>query len=427
MKISVDQYRKLGIVSLRFFGTFAAFLMHFTIAVKLGASKAGMFYIVFAIVSIASTISRLGLDYAVTKYVSEYTSEKNNKSVSAIYRFSVIAILLMGTILTTLLVAISQPLAVGVFGLSDLQIVLIVMSLGILPYSLLVMTAHAFQGSSDIALAVFFQVILHPLLMTLLFVTIFSTYGLNGAAYAFTVSAFVSFVFVYYAWHIKKPVDGYSNVDRNAVFRVSLPILVSFLSQQALQHTPVILLGILSTTAQAGIYGVSHRLVSVVSIAVVAANFIVAPKAASYYAAGKLDKLQQLAHRGSEVSLLVGGPILVFLLLFPEFVLSFFGDEYIAGKLVLCVLLIGQFSNLLNGSGSILLMMTVGQVKFMLINFCGFLTCFIVALGMIPLFDSIAAASSVSIALCTINIWRYWATKSLIGISSLPRMPNLSR
>jgi|GEM_PF-2070697 len=426
MTENYKKFNKIFTVLLRFVGTFAAFLMHFIVAIKLGASDAGVFYIVFAISSIASTISRLGLDYAVTKFVSEYGSSNKAELVSYIYSFSVKAIILTSIPITGLLLLANNILAIYVFKSPEMVPVLYVMTLGILPYSLLIMTAHAFQGSGEIVLAIFYQVILHPLLMSVLFLTVFSEQGVKGAALAFALSALICFVAVSFVWFRKNTVRALKgDITKTSILLVSIPILVSFLAQQALQHTPILLLGIFATSEQTGVYSVVHRLASVVSIAVIAANFIVAPKAASYFSLNEISKLQRVAHRGSEVSLVVGMPILLFLLFFSPFILSLFGDEYIVGKLALVILLIGQVSNLLNGSGSVLLMMTAGQNKFMQINIVGFIVCLVLSLVLIPIYESTAAAISVSIALCLINIRRYYAAKNIVGVSSLPRIPGL--
>ena len=414
--------KKAGLFNLRFFGTFSAFLMQFVIANQLGATASGLFFISWAIVSVLSTFSRLGFDYAVTKFIAQSVSISEVDKAQEVFGFSLLVVSLSSLVAALCSYLVSSALATELFGKGELAPVLAVMSLSIAPYSVCIMTSHALQGIGKIGYSILCQVVLVPLVTVIFCVILVPEFGLLGACFSYVLASLVGCIFGLACCRkafggVKFILSTHNFISR---FSVSIPILISMLAQQLLQQSPLILLGMYVTSAEAGVFGIAQRVAAIASLAVIAGNYLVAPKAAAYFKDKDFESLQSVAKSGSKVSTLVGVPICLSLIIFREQVLTLFGDEFVSGAALLVVLVLAQISNLVSGSASVILMMTNLQKQFMKFNLLGLFVCFSMCLYLVPSYGVFGAAFALFTSLFSVNMLRVMSVKSELGISVLP-------
>ena len=107
------------------------------------------------------------------------------------------------------------------------------------------------------------------------------------------------------------------------------------------------------------------------------------------------------------------------MLLFPEFLLGFFGAEYRQASLILQILVIGQFINVITGSVGFLLNMS-GHEKDMrnVVFFSGPLS---LGLGffLTPIYGTTGAAIATAIALASQNLIAVYMVKKRLGFNTL--------
>ena len=94
-----------------------------------------------------------------------------------------------------------------------------------------------------------------------------------------------------------------------------------------------------------------------------AVNTIAAPKFAAMHAAGDSKGLEKMAIFSVRMMLVVAVPAVSFILLFPEWLMSMFGEEFRAAAPALMILALGQFVNIATGSVGYLLSMTGNEKK----------------------------------------------------------------
>ncbi|MDD1608304.1 MAG: hypothetical protein LUQ18_07380, partial [Methylococcaceae bacterium] len=63
----------------------------------------------------------------------------------------------------------------------------------------------------------------------------------------------------------------------------SLPLLGAEVLKQVMQALPLILLGVWGSSVDVGLFGVAQRTARLVSLVLIAANIVVAPKLAEHY------------------------------------------------------------------------------------------------------------------------------------------------
>jgi O-antigen/teichoic acid export membrane protein len=119
--------------------------------------------------------------------------------------------------------------------------------------------------------------------------------------------------------------------------------------------------------------------------------------------------------------MLVSGPFLLSLLIFPEVVLGFFGKEYVAASLTLSILSFAQFVNVATGSVGTLLIMTGHQKKFnwmQTINLFAFL--FLVSIGYILGINLTVFAIALFVGSFLQNVGSFILVKKYLGFYTLP-------
>lgn len=114
----------------------------------------------------------------------------------------------------------------------------------------------------------------------------------------------------------------------------------------------------LLVSSDIAIISVSNRVVIMITFVMSAFQVVVAPKIANLYANGKVTELVSYYRKSTLLLIVICFPILIFVITFSSYILSFFGTEYVSGKNTLIILSIAQFINVSCGSVWTLLNLT---------------------------------------------------------------------
>jgi O-antigen/teichoic acid export membrane protein len=211
-------------------------------------------------------------------------------------------------------------------------------------------------------------------------------------------------------------------------FAVSLPMLLMGVVQEVMNHVEVILLGILASARDAGLFAASWRLASFVPFAFVALSMMAAPLTASAYERRAFDELNRVSALVARVGF--GFALLVTLVLLAagKWLLGLFGAEFVAAYPVLAVLLAGGVVNAFTGIVGYLMILT-GRERQALAVFAGALALSVALnLFLIPRFGAPGAAISSSSATAAWNLAMLVYVRCTIGIdaSALALRPRLA-
>lgn len=123
-------------------------------------------------------------------------------------------------------------------------------------------------------------------------------------------------------------------------------------------QTDTVMLGILKDSASVGLYTVANRGAGLISFLLIAVNTALAPTFASLYAEGDRKKLQKIVSNGCRIVFFAALMIATLLIVFGQWFLLLFGEEFVQGQTALTILSIGQLINASTGSVALLLLMT---------------------------------------------------------------------
>ncbi len=201
--------------------------------------------------------------------------------------------------------------------------------------------------------------------------------------------------------------------------KAAFPMLVYGGAQIVLGQTDIVMLGAMRGAHEVGLYAVANRLSFLIGYAMLAAEMIIAPIIARLYANSEKEKLQNILTKAVRISFFSVLPFGIIFIFAGNYVLSFFGKEFIAANSALSILTIGRLVHVALGSGALLLSMT-GHEKSVanIVAIVAFSNISANAV-LIPLYgiDGAAIASAVSLVLMRIALSIYAARRTGIRVT----------
>ena len=169
-----------------------------------------------------------------------------------------------------------------------------------------------------------------------------------------------------------------------------------------------------------GIYRLAFKVAALVTFAQFAINSIAAPMFSSFKAKGDMTGLRRMVRNIGYLNVLISGPIFISILLFPNLVLEFFGDEFSKGSEPLIILAVGSVINALCGPVMYLLNMTGKEKAARNIIIVASVLNVVLNLTFIPTYGLIGAAYATSISTVIWNALAVVQIKKEYGFISIP-------
>lgn len=407
---------------LKILGAGLAFLLQFAIARYLGASGAGVYFLALTIITLVATVVRLGMDNSVTRFVAAHASEKNWSKVKGVVCHATRITLVISMLASALLFFLAEWLATVVFNKPELARPLQLMSLIITPLAVMTLYAKALQGLKRVRDTMLMQSVLAPLVASIALVIFAPLLGISGAVLAYGLGVMCTLCFGFWTWQRAK--SGWAQASAafstKTLLASSFPLLGAVLLGQIAQALPLLLLGRWGSSAHVGVFGAAQRTAALVSLVLIAANVIIAPKFAELYQKKDMAELSKVARHATLLMTAMASPAFGLFMLAPQWVMGLFGAEFSAGWVLLLIMALGQSVNVMTGSVGFLLAMT-GQEKSM---FFGTLWAaalnVILCLTLIPLYDATGAAIASAVSLAAMNLLMVWVVWKSMGIMTLP-------
>jgi len=184
----------------------------------------------------------------------------------------------------------------------------------------------------------------------------------------------------------------------------------------ALTWLDVVLVAVLSSPTQAGIYAVASRLASSGQLALQAMRLGIAPQISAAFARNSLDRVGVLYATTTGWAVLVSWPIFVTLAAFGPIVLRLFGHGFAAGAPPLAILSLAMMFNVATGNVGTLLLMS-GKSSWALWTSASALACNIgLDLMLIPSLGAVGAALGWAASIVVQNALGVWLTRRNFGV-----------
>lgn len=409
-------------LSMQIAGAALSLLVSFLLAKLIGAADLGLYFLCVTSTEIFSTVSRLGLENAALKFISIAHNSAEPATVATVYRRCVgIAALSAAAMILPVWVILSCA-PIGTSQHDEFVSLLPFLMIALIPVTILAVQTESFKAIGRPGAAVFAQTVLPQSIILLLSVSL----AWNGIATIHSILAsyacafLVAVLLAFLRWTISiKNVWQKANFSTALLLRTSLPILIVMSLNLVMAWTDTIVLGMLSTTDQVGIYGIALRISATAAFVLIAIGSVVAPQFAALHASGKHAELDVLVRRSSFWTLVITSPLVLIFLAFPAQILGFFGEQFVGGAWSLRLLALSQLVNVSTGQVTSLLIMT-GHEKLLRNNMM-----FSAALNlvgnvlMVPLFGSLGSAMSTAFAISVMKIISWWIVRQKLRINTV--------
>lgn len=384
-------------------GLFVAYLFAFVVARYLGADTWGEFSLALSVATFGAILGTAGLDKGMIKLTA---AGETKVQVSDLYRKSIFITVVISMLVSIIFYFSSSWLAASLFGKPGLTVSFKLVSLVILPLSVLMINASTLQGLKKISSYAFINYVAKNL-FTLFFLMLFMMLISNSQV---VVLAFIAGIYVitimsmFWLMHegvrlVRIQFPDNEKAGYRTLYNISFPLLIAGLLLFIKGWIDTIMVGIFLTEQDVGIYNIALKLSGLITIIYVAVSNIAAPKFAEAFAENNHLKLDNIVQYSTRIIFYVTLPLIILFVIFPEQILSVFGDEFRRGNIVLILLSVAGFTKIISGSVGYFLNMTDSQVAFLVITSVTALLGIILNYLLIPVYGINGAATATLIGL----------------------------
>jgi O-antigen/teichoic acid export membrane protein len=387
----------------------SALLLNYLFAVIVvryyGESVFGFVTLGFTVLMIVSAICRFGFDIVITKVFAF----DDQFSYRGVYRKSSIFAGILSVLAGLLLYFYASELASSLFQKPDFAPYLRWIGITVPIWTLLPINAAVFRGLRKNNLFAFFGSFGRFLLtLTALGVIIlfFSekqwpqspliAHGI-GLAVLLLGAMLIVRLLIKRMPHVKEASFGQQ-------LKVSFPIFLSTTMMITLLWVDKLLLGAYVEESLVGIYEIALKLAFLIGFNLEAINSILSPKVSQAFANGNMKRMQQDIQFSVRLSVMISLATLAGLLLFSDYILLFFGEDFLKGKPVLLVVCIGQLINVLCGPVANIMQMTGHQAALSRIFFIALIGNVLLNIWLIPTQGILGAAIATTITYAWWNL-----------------------
>lgn len=409
-----------GVFGLRLANLALTLLISVLLARSLGPVSYGIYAFSFSLAELLVMPSLFGLQQLLVREVPSMQSKQSWSLLKGLLRRANQAVLYISLALSGLVILAGSLLAENHHSPEHLTLVLAMLLMVFM--ALTRMHMAILRGLRHIILSQLPQMMLRPSILALMLgLAIFFLQVRLSPAQAMLLhllAAAASLGFILFAVNRAKPrelSEVSPEYDTKQWFWSALPLMLAGCLNILNQQISIILLGILGTADQAGLYQVAKRGAALVPFSLTAVNMAIAPAIAKLYTEGDLAKIQTILTSSARAVLAFSLPTAMFLILMgPWLVPLVFGQEYSEAALPLAILCTGQLVNAGLGSVGLALNMTgherdtargisIAAGANVLLN-----------LLLIPLLGVLGAAVATSSSLLIWNVLlAYWVQKRL--------------
>jgi len=409
--------------ALKSFSIFVGLFITLLLTNNLSKADWGHYQYAFSWSSMLMLLSLLGFDRLTVREFSRLRSSDNWGKIGGVFRWSDRLIFFASLIIA----AIAFCFSYFPFEMFEDKTTVMTYRLGLLVVPLMALMSHrraALNGIREVLLAQVPGKLVQPVLFLLLLAIgiLPHSFGLDAiTAIWLSIGSFVVAVAVgQYIWHRKKIKEKREQVlapKRKQLLRMAFGILFFNLAMAAFAKIDILMLRPMTSADEVGLYSIPLKLASYINFIIVSFNAVIAPNIAKYHAEGNTEGIQNIVTKASKALAVLGVLAALFLVVGHTFILGLFGEDYLAGDVVLFVLIGGQLINVFCGPvGNILIMADQEWLAS---------KCFLVAIAvnislnfwLIPEHGMLGAAIATSIGVAVANFLLLYFVVTKLGIN----------
>jgi O-antigen/teichoic acid export membrane protein len=235
----------------------------------------------------------------------------------------------------------------------------------------------------------------------------------------YAISRIIMAVIVKVLWDqtFKNNIKGLFNFK--PMLKMAKPLFLVSGTGVIASNADVIMLGVLGTFKDVGIYSVAVQVALLTSLFLQVSNAAISPKLASLFHDSNFSKMQLMVQRVTKGLSFIGLLFVVFVVLLGQWLLGFWGAEFQEAYWVLVILTIGQFFNIATGCSGMLLVMCGFEKIHGYISLLSVMLNIILNVTLITKYGALGAAIATAITVILENIVKVFAANRLTSILTI--------
>lgn len=406
----------------RGFGAVAGICVSLLVARTVSAVEAGLFFIAFALIQSGGRIFSLGAPEMTLRVVgSNYKTNWDavNHNVSGTMKL----VGMVGAVVALIFTLAAQPIAEYVFQKPALEPLFFWVGLSIFLLSLIQVVAFALQAKHLILTSSFAHNFLGPALF-IAAVFALKAMGVSLDAWTLTIvftgALVVALGTALTLWFHDDRAQVVPAAKLGKAIKASIAAMFVVVSMDmAVQWSGYLATGTFLSEENVALFATAHRTAMINSFLLIGVNLIVTPKFATAYSEGDIAEIDSIALLSSRMMLACATPVVLCMLLWPETIMSVFGEEYVKAAPYLQILAIGQFVRLMTGSVCEILPMTGHERDFRNIVLISGPLSIVMAITLTSQFGPMGAALATAIAMATQNLLAVYVVKQRLGFNTM--------
>ena len=378
------------------------------LARMLGAGGVGGVILALSVVRVSIQVAKFGMEEAMMRFIPLYVETNDRDRLKGSIYFALAFCLLISIVLMLMVLVFSRFISVNIFHSEGLLRLLPVAAIAI-PFCVTRdVIGGILRGYKDVFKSLIPESFISPFFRLAVFLFL-SLKGVSAyyAIVAFVVGEVLAFILsiVFLIQRINRIGHVRKKCDRKKILDVAFSIIFTSMTILLYTQADIWILGMYTSTDIVGIYGTAAKLMIVVYFPMLAFFNILPPIISSVYTSGDLVELRTIVSNSTRWILSMAMPIILILLFEGRLILKYaFGEEFMAGYIVLVILTLGQMIKAAAGLVGTLFQMTGEHKVYMKVNvFWGILN-IIMNIILVPRYGMAGAAVATAFCLSMIDI-----------------------
>jgi O-antigen/teichoic acid export membrane protein len=390
-----------GSYTILFFKLAGAALMlgvNLILANNYGAKYLGVFNLIFTILQISSMISRAGLDIYFIKIIP---SLNTTSKVTGFLRKSFLRIIFSSIIVSLFLFIIAPLIDDYFFKEFDAAEYIIWISLLLLPYTFFTLIPEILRSYEDVFIYSFIKNLLFQLslLSSMLFIILLNLGNIiNSLNYAIIISSFISLLILYFFLRKKEISFSKNTKYTDPILRNSYHMFLTSSILLFMGNLDQFMIGYFIDEENVGYYSACIRLSVIVTFVLSSVTSYITPKISKAYALKDFSLLKLRYDEASRLIIWSSLPLILILVIFPNFFLGLFGEEFRGLKNIFYVVIGMNVANIFFGPLLYILNLMDLHIYVRNVLFFAFVLNFILNFILIPKYGVTGAAVSTLVA-----------------------------
>jgi O-antigen/teichoic acid export membrane protein len=194
---------------------------------------------------------------------------------------------------------------------------------------------------------------------------------------------------------------------------VALPIMIGNVAQVVINRAGLLILGAMADMESVGFFSAATRRANLNVFVLGAVNTIAAPMLAAAFHGGRPEQFRLLMRKAMLWSVLGSLPLFVFMMIWPGWLLHFFGPRFTGAAALLRILALGQFIHAATGPVGFGLIMSDREVSFAASTTVVAGLTIVASVVLIPLYGAVGAAAVGAGGVALMSGWQYLLSRRI--------------